>query len=822
MNKNKFIKIIPLFFCCLGIGLIAFLIYTLFAERASFYIPEKKLILSYSDSHLITIYDHNKNKVDNLQFIFSSDNPNVVSVNENGMIYSKDYGEANITITSKDDKTSIVCKVIVVDDKQPFMQFNSDSITLKLNSTNDLFNEILFNNIKKEKISWKSDNTNVVSIDKDGKITAIGLGSTTIYATYEKLTISCKINVINDSIEVTSIKLNKDTLVLEKNSSEKIYTTIDPDNATNRNVVWESSDANIATVDSNGNIFAKNVGSATITAKIDNISAKCNVTIVDKIIKIENIILNNENITINSGDKKQIVATINPKNYPNKKIIWTSSNPGVVKVDENGYVTGISAGSAVITARIDNVTSTCRVTVKTIPVQNISFGETSIILDKGNKKKLAVSIKPGNATNKTIEWSSSNTNVVKVDNNGNIEAMALGTATITAKIDNKTAICEIIVKDLTNPSHSPTLKISTENDSYSISGSKKNISTKYYSNDQNISIHVSSNDRDVNNYAISNSVDGVKTKYSLSQPLSISLDNSSWHNLYVWTVDDSGNYSDYYTNLSIKYDRILLVYDDYSFTNNGGNSTAYGANASSPLKKSGSTYDNYTSEQKQLLNRYLTNKLSKYKSKRNATVAAAKFLTIEFSSQIKYQSLNKYLNKGINFNNNNTCWGCKNSNDNSTYGIQCSGFVAWSLINGGVDRFASYSSPYINSLYLGGYLSPYDWITNFGHENYYSSITDDNLVVSQNNIIDVNSSIPWSKVQEGDLVSYAKMENGKYTSGHVGMIIILSEKFVYVAHASEAYAPAGLQMTRYRKEDFHKSNAYKNGKIILMDEIYKS
>ncbi len=822
MNNNKLIKLIPLVFCCFIIGLITFFMYILFADKASFYIPEKDLILAYSDSHLITIYDHNKNKVDNSQFIFSSDNPDVVSVDENGIIYSKDYGEANITITSKDDKSSIVYNVTVVDDNQPFMKFTSNSITLKLNSTNDLFGEILFENIKKEKISWKSDNTNVVSIDKDGKITAIGLGSTTISATYKKLTISCKINVISDTVEVTSIKLNKETLVLEKNSSERIYTTINPDDATNRNVIWETSNPNVATVDSNGNIFAKNVGSATITAKINNISAKCNVTIVNKIIKVENIILNKESMTINSGDKKQIVATINPKNYSNKKITWTSSNPNVAKVDENGYVTGISAGSATITARIDNVTSKCVVTVKTINVKNISFDEDSVVLEKGNKKKLTVFIEPSNATNKTIEWSSSNADVVKVDNNGNIEAMALGTATITAKINDKIAICEVAVKDLTNPAYAPTLNISTENDSYSISGGKQNISRKYYSNDKNVSIRISSSDNDVNYYAISNSVDGVKTKYPLGQTLSISLDSSSWYNLYIWTVDDSGNYSDYYTNLSVKYDRILLVYDDYSFTNNGGNSTAYGANASSSLKKNGSTYDNYTSEQKQLLNRYLTNKLSKYKSKRNATVAAAKFLTIEFSSQIKYQSLNKYLNKGINFNNSNTCWGCKNSNENSTYGIQCSGFVAWSLINGGVNRFASYSSPYINSLYLGGYLSPYGWVTNFGHENYYSSITDNNLIVSENNIIDVNSSIPWSKVQVGDLVSYAKMENGKYTSGHVGIIIILSEKFIYVAHASEAYAPAGLQMTRYRKEDFYKSNAYKNGKIILMDEVYKS
>ena len=903
MNKNKLFELIPLFFWFFIVGLFAFLMYILFSERATFYISEKDLILSYSDSHLITVYDYNKNKVDNLKFIFSSDNPDVVSVDENGMIYSKAYGEANITITSRDDNSSIIYKVTVVDDDRPFIKFTSNSVTLKLNDNHDLFNEILFNNIKKEKIFWKSDDTNIVSINKDGKITAVGIGTTTISATYEKLTTSCEVNVINDNVEVTSIKLNKDHLVLEKNTSERIFTTIMPDNATNRNVIWETSNSNIASVDNNGNIFANNVGTVTITAKINNISVSCNVTVVNEIIKVESILLNKENITIDNGDKKQLVASINPKNSSNKKIIWTSSNPNVVSVDENGYVTGVGVGSATITARIDNITSTCivtvktieakkiilnkdnlilekgstsqlnatieptratdkkiiwtssnpkvatvdsnglisavdtgitvitarinnvtttcKVTVKTITVKKISFEETSVILEKGSKKSLTVLIEPGNATNKTIEWSSSNNNVVKVDENGNIEAVGLGTANIVAKTNDKTAICDVIVKDMTNPSSSPTLNIVTETDSYTITGGKENINKKYYSNDKDVTIHILSNDNDVEYYAFSNSLDGVKTKYSIKQPISISLNDSSWYNLYVWSIDNGGNYSDYYTNLSVKYDKILLVYDDYSFSNNNGNATIYGANASSKFKKSGSTYNNYTLEQRELLNRYLINKLAKYKSKRNATVAAAKFLTIEFSTQINYQSLNKYLNKGINFSDQNSCWGC-NVGNNKTYGMQCSGFVAWSLINGGIDKFANYSTPYINSLYLGGFLSPNNWVSELGYEEQYSSITDDNLIVSRDNIIDINSSIPWSKVQVGDLVSYAKKENGKYTGGHVGMIIILSEKYVYVAHASEAYAPSGLQMTRYKKEDFHKVNAYKNGHIVLMDEVYKS
>ena len=131
-----------------------------------------------------------------------------------------------------------------------------------------------------------------------------------------------------------------------------------------------------------------------------------------------------------------------------KKVTWKSSNKKVATVSKKGKVTAKKKGKATITATVSGKKYTCKVTVKEIALKSISLNKTSLTLDKGNKYKLTVKYSPSNTTvSKNVTWSSSNSSVATVDKEGNISASSAGTATITAKVGNKTAKCVVTVKN---------------------------------------------------------------------------------------------------------------------------------------------------------------------------------------------------------------------------------------------------------------------------------------------------------------------------------------------------------------------------------------
>ena len=157
------------------------------------------------------------------------------------------------------------------------------------------------------------------------------------------------------------------------------------------------------------------------------------------------------NLTI--GASESLVATISPSNATNKDVEWTSSNTNVATVDTTGKVTGVSAGSATITVKTKDGAkiATCNVTVKNsvIPITGVTLNKTALNLVTGASESLVATISPSNATNKDVEWTSSNTNVATVDTTGKVTGVSSGSATITVKTKDgtKVATCNVTVKN---------------------------------------------------------------------------------------------------------------------------------------------------------------------------------------------------------------------------------------------------------------------------------------------------------------------------------------------------------------------------------------
>jgi uncharacterized protein (TIGR02145 family) len=164
-----------------------------------------------------------------------------------------------------------------------------------------------------------------------------------------------------------------------------------------------------------------------------------------KDINVAGIELDNKTLWLVVGGTATLKATVKPDNATDKAIVWVSSNDAVASV-ENGIVTAVSDGKATIIAKAGNQIATCEVTV-IVEVQSINFEFKNLLLAVGEEYDLIAKIMPENATDKTIIWSSSNNLTATVSSSGKISAINEGTAKITAQAGNRTAECDIIVRD---------------------------------------------------------------------------------------------------------------------------------------------------------------------------------------------------------------------------------------------------------------------------------------------------------------------------------------------------------------------------------------
>lgn len=226
-----------------------------------------------------------------------------------------------------------------------------------------------------------------------------------------------------------------------------------PENTTNKEVEWESSDKTIATVNADGEVTAVSDGECTITVKVkgSDTSAKCVVKVNP--IKVTGVTLNETTKSIEAGKSFTLTATVSPENAKDKSIKWSSSDPNIAKV-EDGLVTALAKGTCNIIATTNdgNFKAQCTVNVLPFSVKGVQFTESSVKILNGESYTLTYSILPENAENKNVKFSSSAPNTVSVDNNGKVTALKEGTSTITITTEDgaHTATCEVVSAEISD------------------------------------------------------------------------------------------------------------------------------------------------------------------------------------------------------------------------------------------------------------------------------------------------------------------------------------------------------------------------------------
>lgn len=321
-------------------------------------VPIESVSLSGDDSILkgetkrLTATINPEDTTDDKTITWSSDDENVLFVDQNGQIRGIKEGTANVKAVVAGKETTkqitvneIHINSIAIDGDQEFEMIKNQtknlSVTINPENTTD-----------DKGVVWKTNNEEVARVDNDGKVTALKEGEATITATVGTNETSVKINV--KEIHINSVVINELDDEFTRGDEFKFSATYTPENTTdeNKTVEWSSSNADVGSIDQEGNFVALKEGTTTITAKIGNIKAEREVTVIENHVG-DFKLLQEEGEVLNIGNTQKLVTVVNPENCTDAYTIkYSSSDEAIATVDENGNVTALKDGKVVITATL--------------------------------------------------------------------------------------------------------------------------------------------------------------------------------------------------------------------------------------------------------------------------------------------------------------------------------------------------------------------------------------------------------------------------------------------------------------------------------------
>lgn len=275
----------------------------------------------------------------------------------------------------------------------------------------------------------KSLDERVAALDDEGFVVLKSYGKARIQATTEDggYTDVCEFDVYEHTV---GISFETEQARVRKGGRLTLAAVAQPEGKTDGRLVWSSSDGSVASVDEEGVVSGKSKGEAviTVTAVDGGYTAECRVRVYQPVTELR---MDNRSVTVDTGEDIQLTATILPYDADNKSIVWSSDNPDVADVNGKGVVTGVKAGQTVIraTSEDEGISDLCVVTVNQ-PVTGVSLSKSELSFSKiGDAEQLVASVQPADATNKELNWSSSDESVAIVSN-GRVLCSGYGSAIV--------------------------------------------------------------------------------------------------------------------------------------------------------------------------------------------------------------------------------------------------------------------------------------------------------------------------------------------------------------------------------------------------------
>lgn len=353
-------------------------------------------------------------------------------------------GTLNLTVTPQTGagvQWSVKVQDTVVNDiPVASLSFNELTHSIVVGQSKTLTVNILPADATDKSLKWSVTDTSIATVNSQGLIMAKKAGTTSVNVRTNdgnKLAVATII-VTNAVVSVADISIVPTSVNMLNQTIRQLKAEITPLDATNQKVVWTSSNEAIAEVNSLGIVTANSVGTVTITATTNDgaKTATCQVTVTNTVVAINSVALSPAKLSLILNGTYQLLPRITPANATNQEVSWSSSDTTVATVTSEGFVVALKAGKSNITVstKEGNKTATVEITVITgTMVSNVSIAPEKAQMGIGTTFQLTASVLPNNASNKAINWESSDTTIVKANSNGLLTALKRGNATVIAR-----------------------------------------------------------------------------------------------------------------------------------------------------------------------------------------------------------------------------------------------------------------------------------------------------------------------------------------------------------------------------------------------------
>lgn len=409
---------------------------------------------------------------DNLNLIYSSGSEHIATVDSNGLITAHSPGSTFITIKATDDfGAEKRCEVNVPKPISDIKIIDKDTlIVCNTIGYNAIVNVYPNDATHGDELEFISTNPDVLVVSDSRYENICGYNShscsyegiapgnaTIIVRSKDKSGISTNFDVTVKEAGFTFIKslsFYEEDHVVPVGKKYQLLPIFTPSNATDKSLEWLSSDTSIASVNDMGLITGISKGDALITAVTKdgtNLSAYLTVHIQE--VMIDYIQVSPPSLELICGSQQQLEYQISPYNATNTTLLWTTDNPGIARVNEEGVVTAVGIGHTWVRATSTDgsgVSGSAYITVPEISVESVVFDLNHVDGKEGEQIQINATVLPEDATNKALAWASSDKSVATVDETGLISLLKKGTAVITASAtdgSNVSAECAVVVTD---------------------------------------------------------------------------------------------------------------------------------------------------------------------------------------------------------------------------------------------------------------------------------------------------------------------------------------------------------------------------------------
>lgn len=437
-------------------------------------------------------------------------------------------------------------------------------ILLEIGKKDQIKHEIMPANAKNKDVKYTSSNDKIAAVDKDGNITGIGEGECDITVTSVDggFKDTVHVTVIKEKVAVTAISANPEKVNIDMKSGNTadVNLTVLPADASDKRLSAEyTSAAFSASIQGNLlKITALKIGSGVINVRSKSeasVYKAIQVNITDSTIHPESVSFGASSEIVEVGKSKALNYQIYPANADDKRVAFTSSDVTVLKVDTNGVITGVKAGSATVTVETldGRKTASISVTVQKphVALKGISIQSALSISDGGSSALPQVTFTPADATNKKVSWSVSDTNVIKIEGDkvvvvGSSNTDRTAKLIVTSEEGPFTAECVVTVTTNFVKTTGVSITNSIAGDELKKGGTFKLNHTVSPANATNKAVTWKSSDNSVITVGSDGSLTAVGTG---SATITVSSDSDNAikdeYNIYVWEPADkiSGSYS---------------------------------------------------------------------------------------------------------------------------------------------------------------------------------------------------------------------------------------------------------------------------------------